>query len=141
MIKEGLNDPEENTRVKHFLKMEGSRRTNNISIPHRPIHCSLTTYSGLHSLTKVLMPVCTGFILTGARSYTLKPSDSRDLPKETRDKTVQLHNAWLSQTAIGKKLCEKRSAKRNNIQEWKEYAITDNLPQSVGFIDLENSEE
>ncbi|KAK3558773.1 hypothetical protein QTP86_028706, partial [Hemibagrus guttatus] len=55
---------------------------------------------------------------------------TKELSKDTRNKTVDLHQAGKTESAIGKQLGVKKSTVGAIIRKWKTYKTTDNLPQS-----------
>ncbi|KAK3505776.1 hypothetical protein QTP70_019934, partial [Hemibagrus guttatus] len=55
---------------------------------------------------------------------------TKELSKDTRNKTVDLHQAGKIESAIGKQLGVKKSTVGAIIRKWKTYKTTDNLPQS-----------
>ncbi|KAI4872079.1 hypothetical protein NFI96_008296 [Prochilodus magdalenae] len=70
--------------------------------------------------------------------HTLNQSDSsistmpktRELCKDIRDKSVDLHKAGMGYRTIGKQLGEKATTVGAIIRKWKKCKITDNLPRS-----------
>ncbi len=57
-------------------------------------------------------------------------ANTRELSKDTRNKTVDLHQAGKTESAIGKQLGVKKSTVGAIIRKWKTYKTTDNLPRS-----------
>ncbi|KAK3535885.1 hypothetical protein QTP70_021184 [Hemibagrus guttatus] len=55
---------------------------------------------------------------------------TKELSKDTRNKTVDLHQAGKTESAIGKQLGVKKSTVGAIIRKWKTYKTTDNLPRS-----------
>ncbi|KAK3551091.1 hypothetical protein QTP70_012177 [Hemibagrus guttatus] len=55
---------------------------------------------------------------------------TKELSKDTRNKTVDLHQAGKTESAIGKQLGVKKSTVGAIIRKWKTYKTTDNLPPS-----------
>ncbi|KAK3515337.1 hypothetical protein QTP70_017194, partial [Hemibagrus guttatus] len=55
---------------------------------------------------------------------------TKELPKDTRNKIVDLHQAGKTESAIGKQLGVKKSTVGAIIRKWKTYKTTDNLPRS-----------
>ncbi|KAK3573187.1 hypothetical protein QTP86_015104 [Hemibagrus guttatus] len=55
---------------------------------------------------------------------------TKELSKDTRNKTVDLHQAGKTESAIGKQLGLKKSTVGAIIRKWKTYKTTDNLPRS-----------
>uniref|UniRef100_A0A8D0CWF1 Transposase Tc1-like domain-containing protein n=1 Tax=Sander lucioperca TaxID=283035 RepID=A0A8D0CWF1_SANLU len=55
---------------------------------------------------------------------------TKELSKDTRNKTVDLHQAGKTESAIGKQLGVKKSTVGKIIRKWKTYKTTDNLPRS-----------
>ncbi len=55
---------------------------------------------------------------------------TKELPKDTRNKIVDLHQAGKTESAIGKQLGVKKSTVGVIIRKWKTYKTTDNLPRS-----------
>jgi len=55
---------------------------------------------------------------------------TKELSKDTRKKTVDLHQAGKSESTIGKQLGVKKSTVGAIVRKWKTYKTTDNLPLS-----------
>ncbi|KAK3570033.1 hypothetical protein QTP86_009178 [Hemibagrus guttatus] len=55
---------------------------------------------------------------------------TKELSKDTRNKSVDLHQAGKTESAIGKQLGVKKSTVGAIIRKWKTYKTTDNLPRS-----------
>ncbi|KAK3566533.1 hypothetical protein QTP86_034036 [Hemibagrus guttatus] len=55
---------------------------------------------------------------------------TKELSKDTRNKTVDLYQAGKTESAIGKQLGVKKSTVGAIIRKWKTYKTTDNLPRS-----------
>ncbi|KAK3516120.1 hypothetical protein QTP70_005372 [Hemibagrus guttatus] len=55
---------------------------------------------------------------------------TKELPKDTRNKIVDLHQAGKTESAVGKQLGVKKSTVGAIIRKWKTYKTTDNLPRS-----------
>ncbi|KAI4876351.1 hypothetical protein NFI96_017817 [Prochilodus magdalenae] len=55
---------------------------------------------------------------------------TKELLKDTRKKTVDLHQAGKSESTIGKQVGVSKSIMGATVRKWKTYKTTDNLPQS-----------
>uniref|UniRef100_A0A8C7Q345 Serine/threonine-protein phosphatase 4 regulatory subunit 4 n=1 Tax=Oncorhynchus mykiss TaxID=8022 RepID=A0A8C7Q345_ONCMY len=55
---------------------------------------------------------------------------TKELSKDTRNTILDLHQAWKTESAIGKQLGLKKSTVGAIIRKWKTYKSTDNLPRS-----------
>jgi len=55
---------------------------------------------------------------------------TKELSKDTRNQTVDLHQAGKTESAIGKQLGVKKSTVGAIIRKWKTYKTTDGLPRS-----------
>lgn len=53
-------------------------------------------------------------------------SKTKELSKDVRNKTVDMHKAGMGYKAISKKLSEKVTTAEMIIQKWKEYRMTIN---------------
>ncbi len=55
---------------------------------------------------------------------------TKELSKDTRDKIVALHKAWMAYRTIGKQLGEKATTVGTIIRKWKKFKMTVNLPRT-----------
>ncbi len=55
---------------------------------------------------------------------------SKELPKDTRDKIVDLHKAGMVYRTIGKQLGEKATTAGAIVRKWKKFKMTVNLPRT-----------
>ncbi len=55
---------------------------------------------------------------------------TKELSKDTRDKSVDLHKAGMGYRTIGKQLGEKATTAGAIIRKWKKFKMTVNLPRT-----------
>ncbi|KAK3512458.1 hypothetical protein QTP70_013000 [Hemibagrus guttatus] len=67
---------------------------------------------------------------SNSRTPNSTMAKTKELSKDTRNKTVDLHQAGKTESAIGKQLGVKKSTVGAIIRKWKTYKTTDNLPRS-----------
>ncbi|KAI4892625.1 hypothetical protein NFI96_034102 [Prochilodus magdalenae] len=67
---------------------------------------------------------------TISKTPTTNMAKTKELSKDTRDKTVDLHKAGKGYGAIAKQLGEKRSTVGAIIRKWKKLNMTVNLPRT-----------
>ncbi|KAI4882478.1 hypothetical protein NFI96_015836, partial [Prochilodus magdalenae] len=67
---------------------------------------------------------------TISKTPTTNMAKTKELSKDTRDKTVDLHKAGKGYGAIAKQLGEKRSTVGAIIRKWKKLNMTANLPRN-----------
>ncbi|KAI2665876.1 NLR family CARD domain-containing protein 3 [Labeo rohita] len=79
---------------------------------------------------KRLIPATPGHTLNQSDSYLSTMDKTKELSKDTRDKTVDLHKDGMGYRTIGKQLSEKATTVGTIIRKWKKFKMTVNVPRT-----------